>query len=85
MMGFCVFVSDVYEEQPDRLSAVLPKLMALSNVVGSEIKYEEHLMQLLGTMDAILSMAHKSQSPHVSNDHQLDATISVLDPGIKAS
>ena len=56
---YCCVV-DIYSEYPDRLESVLPRLMSLSNVVSNELKYEEQLLQLLGTMDAILSMSHKA-------------------------
>ena len=81
-------MSDVYGEHPDRLNSVLPKLMTLSNVVNNEIKYEEQLMQLLGTMDAILSMSHNPQQSTTDtsvNDKSLDITQSVPDLGTIAS
>lgn len=81
------YFTDVYADHPDRLSAVLPKLMALSNVVNNEIKYEEQLMQLLGTMDAILSMSHnpKQITTDISEtEKSVDITQSVPDLGIIA-
>ena len=61
-----ISIVDVYSACPEKLTSALPRLMSLSNVVNNELKYEEQLLQLLGTMDAILSMSHK---PHtVTND-----------------
>jgi len=54
-------IVDVYTEHPDRLSSVYSRLIALSNVINNELKYEEQLMQLLGTMDTILCMSNSTQ------------------------
>ena len=59
--GLSHCIVDLYSEFPDRLASVHPRLMSLSNVVNAEVKYEEQLLQLLGTMDSIFSMSHKPQ------------------------
>ncbi|XP_067928727.1 U3 small nucleolar RNA-associated protein 15 homolog [Watersipora subatra] len=65
-------ILDVYSESPDRLATLIPRLMSLSHVVNSEVKYEEQLLQLLGTMDAILSMSHNHQYSDTNNMCLLD-------------
>ena len=56
------YIVDIYGSRTDRISGLVGRLQALKGVVDSELKYEEQLLQLLGAMDSIFSIAGHTQA-----------------------